>query len=65
MARLLRWRGPGCQPHSDARYPGVVDELMESVAAMPRDAARALVGATAARVYGVAAAYVRRAALAG
>jgi len=51
-------------PHSDARYPGVVDELMESVTTMPPSAARALVGATAARVYGLEAAYARRAALA-
>lgn len=52
-------------PHSDARYPGVVDELMESVETMPADAARALVGSTAARVYGIEDAYARRAALAG
>lgn len=47
-------------PHSDARYPGVVDELMESVAAMPAERARKLIGANAARIYGIEAQYGQR-----
>jgi predicted TIM-barrel fold metal-dependent hydrolase len=47
-------------PHSDAKYPGVVDELLESVAHMPADRARKLVGANAARVYGIEALYAKR-----
>jgi predicted TIM-barrel fold metal-dependent hydrolase len=48
-------------PHSDAKYPGVVDELLESTAAMPTERARKLVGANAARVYGIEREYRRRA----
>ena len=51
-------------PHSDAKYPGVVDELLESVAPMTDDRARKLVGANAARAYGIEAEYRARAALA-
>ena len=47
-------------PHSDAKYPGVVDELMESVASMPAERARKLVGANAARIYGIDAQYSKR-----
>jgi len=47
-------------PHSDARYPGVVDELMESVAAMGEARARKLVGANAARIYRIEDRYRRR-----
>jgi predicted TIM-barrel fold metal-dependent hydrolase len=49
-------------PHSDAKYPGVVDELLESVAAMPAERARKVVGANAARVYGIEREYAQRAA---
>jgi predicted TIM-barrel fold metal-dependent hydrolase len=40
-------------PHSDAKYPGVVDELMESVAGMSDARARKLVGGNAAEIYGI------------
>jgi predicted TIM-barrel fold metal-dependent hydrolase len=40
-------------PHSDARYPGVVDELAEHAAAMAPDARAGLLGANALRLYGV------------
>jgi uncharacterized protein len=50
-------------PHSDAKYPGVVDELLESVATMTDDRARKLVGANAARAYGIDKKYDARAAL--
>ena len=51
-------------PHSDAKYPGVVDELLESVAHMPTARARKIVGANAARIYGIEPLYEKRAALA-
>jgi predicted TIM-barrel fold metal-dependent hydrolase len=51
-------------PHSDAKYPGVVDELLESTAPMADERARKLVGANAARAYGIEAQYRARAALA-
>jgi uncharacterized protein len=47
-------------PHSDARYPGVVDELLEKTAALPAERARKLVGANAARVYGIEREYAAR-----
>jgi predicted TIM-barrel fold metal-dependent hydrolase len=40
-------------PHSDARYPGVVDELREHTASMQPDARAALFGGNAARLYGI------------
>ena len=40
-------------PHSDARYPGVVDELEEHTAAMTPEARRQLLGGNALRLYGV------------
>jgi predicted TIM-barrel fold metal-dependent hydrolase len=40
-------------PHSDARYPGVVDELDEHTAAMTPDARAQLLGGNALRLYGV------------
>ena len=40
-------------PHSDAKYPGVVDELVEHVEAMPDERQRKVVGANAARIYGI------------
>jgi uncharacterized protein len=49
-------------PHSDAKYPGVVDELLESIHAMPAERARKLLGANAARIYGIEREYERRAA---
>jgi predicted TIM-barrel fold metal-dependent hydrolase len=47
-------------PHSDARYPGVVDELMESAEGIGEERARKLVGANAARLYGIDAQYRKR-----
>jgi predicted TIM-barrel fold metal-dependent hydrolase len=47
-------------PHSDAKYPGVVDELIESVGSMGESRARKLVGANAARIYGIEDRYRRR-----
>jgi predicted TIM-barrel fold metal-dependent hydrolase len=41
-------------PHSDARYPGVVDELREHTADMEDDAKANLYGANALRMYGLA-----------
>ena len=38
-------------PHPDAKIPGVVKELEEAVAALPDDAQRLVVGATARRFY--------------
>jgi predicted TIM-barrel fold metal-dependent hydrolase len=49
-------------PHSDARYPGVVDELMESVDNLTADAQRKVLGLNAARAYGIEAPYEKRAA---
>ena len=40
-------------PHSDARYPGVVDELDEHTAAMTPEARAQLLGGNALRLYGV------------
>jgi predicted TIM-barrel fold metal-dependent hydrolase len=40
-------------PHSDATFPGVVDELAESLEALPGERARKVAGANAARVYGL------------
>jgi predicted TIM-barrel fold metal-dependent hydrolase len=40
-------------PHSDARYPGVVDELHEHTAAMMPEARAQLLGGNALRLYGV------------
>ena len=47
-------------PHSDATYPGVVDELAESVEKMPDERERKLVGANAARIYGIEDKYTKR-----
>jgi predicted TIM-barrel fold metal-dependent hydrolase len=38
-------------PHPDAKIPGVVDELFEAVSALPDDARRLIVGATARTFY--------------
>ncbi len=51
-------------PHSDARYPGVVDELLESLAALPPARAAKIAGANAAAIYGIGRAYAARAGLA-
>jgi predicted TIM-barrel fold metal-dependent hydrolase len=48
-------------PHSDAKYPGVVDELLERVEQLPSEQQRKIVGANAARVYGIEARYEQRA----
>ena len=40
-------------PHSDAKYPGVVDELREHTAAMDDDAKANLYGTNALRMYGL------------
>jgi predicted TIM-barrel fold metal-dependent hydrolase len=48
-------------PHSDAKYPGVVDELMERVDDLPAERQRKIVGANAARVYRIEDKYDRRA----
>lgn len=40
-------------PHSDAKYPGVVDELMERAGALRGDAQPDLLGRNAARLYGI------------
>jgi uncharacterized protein len=40
-------------PHSDAKYPGVVDELREHVAGMDPSDRAALVGGNAVRLYGI------------
>jgi uncharacterized protein len=50
-------------PHSDAKYPGVVDELVESVENLTVARQRKILGANAARAYGIEARYERRAAL--
>ncbi len=50
-------------PHSDAKYPGVVDELMESVGHLPDDRARKILGTNAARVYGIEAELAKREAM--
>jgi len=48
-------------PHSDAKYPGVVDELMERVGELSSERQRKIVGANAARVYRIDDRYERRA----
>ena len=48
-------------PHSDAKYPGVVDELMESVEALPPERRRKILGANAARIYKIEDRYEKRA----
>jgi predicted TIM-barrel fold metal-dependent hydrolase len=40
-------------PHSDAKYPGVVDELREHTADLTSDERRALFGGNALRLYGI------------
>ena len=40
-------------PHSDAKYPGVVDELTAYTEGMASDARAALFGLNAARLYGL------------
>jgi predicted TIM-barrel fold metal-dependent hydrolase len=50
-------------PHSDAKYPGVVDELMERVEDLPSERQRKIVGANAARIYRLEDQYEQRAAL--
>jgi len=40
-------------PHSDAKYPGVVDELLEHTVTMAEPARAKLVGGNAVRVYGL------------
>ncbi len=49
-------------PHSDARYPGVVDELMESVENLSLGRQRKVLGLNAARTYGIEGRYEQRAA---
>ncbi len=48
-------------PHSDAKYPGVVDELMERVEDLTAERQRKIVGANAARVYRIDDKYEQRA----
>ncbi len=48
-------------PHSDAKYPGVVDELMERVEDLTAERQRKVVGANAARVYRIEDKYEQRA----
>jgi predicted TIM-barrel fold metal-dependent hydrolase len=50
-------------PHSDAKYPGVVDELVESVDDLAEARQRKVLGLNAARAYGLEDRYERRAAL--
>jgi predicted TIM-barrel fold metal-dependent hydrolase len=40
-------------PHNDAKYPGVVDELLERTQAMAPDARAKLLGVNALRFYGI------------
>jgi predicted TIM-barrel fold metal-dependent hydrolase len=40
-------------PHSDAKYPGVVDELREHTADMTPDQQAKLFGTNAVRLYGI------------
>jgi len=49
-------------PHSDAKYPGVVDELIEHVEHMTSPRQRKILGLNAARAYGVEDRYDKRAA---
>lgn len=48
-------------PHSDAKYPGVVDELVESVENLTDARQQKVLGLNAARAYGIEARYERRA----
>ena len=48
-------------PHSDAKYPGVVDELMERVEDLTPERQRKIVGANAARLYRIEDKYAKRA----
>jgi len=50
-------------PHSDAKYPGVVDELREHTAAMSPAEQAALYGGNALRLYGVEARVTQRSAV--
>ena len=47
-------------PHSDAKYPGVVDELLEHVEHLPDERQRKIVGENAARVYAIEDRYEKR-----
>jgi predicted TIM-barrel fold metal-dependent hydrolase len=47
-------------PHSDAKYPGVVDELLEHVEDLPAERQRKIVGGNAARIYGIQDRYEKR-----
>ena len=49
-------------PHSDAKYPGVVDELLEHVEHLPGGRQRKIVGENAARIYRIQDRYEKRAA---
>jgi uncharacterized protein len=49
-------------PHSDAKYPGVVDELVERVEDLTPTRQQKVLGLNAARAYGIEARYERRAA---
>lgn len=51
-------------PHSDAQYPGVVDELLEHVEHLTSERQRKILGANASRVYGILDRYAARADLA-
>jgi uncharacterized protein len=50
-------------PHSDAKYPGVVDELVESVENLTPTRQAKVLGLNAARAYGIEPRYERRAGL--
>ena len=47
-------------PHSDAKYPGVVDELLEHVEHLSDARQRKIVGENAARVYALEERYEKR-----
>jgi predicted TIM-barrel fold metal-dependent hydrolase len=47
-------------PHSDAKYPGVVDELIESIGDLGADRQRKILGANAARAYRIEDRYAGR-----
>jgi predicted TIM-barrel fold metal-dependent hydrolase len=58
MGAMARFIGPRMIwasdfPHSDARYPGVVDELREHTRDLDPDARAALLGRTALELYGI------------
>jgi predicted TIM-barrel fold metal-dependent hydrolase len=38
-------------PHPDAKYPGVVDELLDNIAGLPEDAQRRILGQNAVAAY--------------